>query len=142
MPCLYLEYMPLGNLRKVHGVEPLTGIEQMGVLYQMSSALEYLHGLHPRIVHRDIKPENMLVSSRGPKFNAFSIHVKVCDFGLSKTGTIKKNCDTLGYSTPELKGGVPYTSAVDIWSLGAVLLEIKARLPPSMVGWWWTCTGS
>lgn len=46
-----------------------------GMLYNLASAIKYLHSLN--IVHRDIKPENLLVS----KDSAFGIvdNLEVCE---------------------------------------------------------------
>jgi serine/threonine protein kinase len=76
--------------------------------------------------------QNILVSCLGPEW-----HVKVADFGIAKNvnGT---NLDTLGmgtigYTAPEQLWGDssnPYTSAVDVWSLGAVAFRMVTGLPP------------
>lgn len=46
-----------------------------GMLYNLASAIKYLHSLN--IVHRDIKPENLLVS----EYSSFSIadNLGVCE---------------------------------------------------------------
>lgn len=49
-----------------------------GMLYNLASAIKYLHSLN--IVHRDIKPENLLVSED----SAFSI---VDDLGVCERGS-------------------------------------------------------
>ena len=51
----------------------LSILESTQVVYQLSSALEYLHNRNPSIGHRDIKPENILVERRG----ADGIYVKI-----------------------------------------------------------------
>ena len=56
------------------------------MLWQLSSALEYLHNRNPSIRHRNIKPENILVKGRG----ADGICVKFTDFGLSKAADVLK----------------------------------------------------
>lgn len=58
------------------------------MLYQLFSALKYLHNRKPSIGHRDIKPENILVKSRG----ADGICVKFADFGLFKAADVLKTC--------------------------------------------------
>jgi serine/threonine protein kinase len=99
-------------------------------LLQGSSALEYLH--RQRVVHRDIKPENILVQSRAPW------HIKLADFGLSKAGeSLYTFCGTPLYAAPEVialqsqsrSQRQSYTAAVDIWSLGVVILAYGYGLP-------------
>uniref|UniRef100_A0A8D0EFB5 U2AF homology motif kinase 1 n=1 Tax=Salvator merianae TaxID=96440 RepID=A0A8D0EFB5_SALMN len=91
-------------------------------------ALAFLH--HKGYVHADLKPRNILWS---PEEECF----KLIDFGLSfKEGNQDvKYIQTDGYRAPEaelqnylskagVQGGTECTSAVDLWSLGIVLLEM------------------
>lgn len=127
-PQLEFEYIPGGSLDRYTN---LSTFENTQVLYQLSSALEYLHNRNPSIGHRDIKPENILVVRR----EADSIYVKFADFGLSKAADIlKTNRGSLEWQAPEiyLKAADPigaandtYSVAIDIWSLGAVIASLE-----------------
>ena len=87
-------------------------------------AIEHLH--EHNIVYRDLKPENLLLDRDG--------HIKLCDFGLCKedvTGdTIKTICGTPEYLAPEVLQHKTYGKSVDWWSLGNVMFEMIAGLPP------------
>jgi serine/threonine-protein kinase Chk2 len=94
------------------------------------------------VAHRDIKPHNILVKYRDPGYNPDYIHVKLSDFGLSKIGSLKTWCGTRTYLPPEVRKDRPlqkYTNAVDIWSLGLVILRLAYELPHtgsgSGLGW-------
>ncbi|KAH6630113.1 kinase-like domain-containing protein [Chaetomium sp. MPI-SDFR-AT-0129] len=99
------------------------------------AALAYLHELDPPIIHRDIKPANILVQHRTPRH----IHIKLTDFGLSRDGhELRTQCGTELYLAPEIQANAaashraqrkPYTSAVDIWSLGVMVYEFGFGLP-------------
>ncbi|KAL8993077.1 MAG: hypothetical protein Q9188_007422, partial [Gyalolechia gomerana] len=122
------------------------------VATQMCEALKYLHD--SRVTHRDIKPDNILICSNDPYI------FKLSDFGLSKVVNtdetfLKSFCGTLLYCAPEVYPGYdgirrhsrkrlrasdgsfvkneakqPYTSAVDIWGLAAVLYHLLSGSPP------------
>lgn len=93
---------------------------------QMLDALGYLHSLS--ITHRDVKPTNILMEYKW-KF-------KLTDFGLSKQYDkvdLKTFCGTLQYLAPEVnKRETIYTPAVDIWSLGVVIMEAHSGLPEAL----------
>lgn len=111
----------LGWLRK-HGPPPFALAARWGA--QLCSALAYLH--KQKILHRDLKTENIFLSAG---------NVKLGDFGLAR----RLNADsffaatlvgTPYYLSPEICRGEKYAFASDVWSLGCVLFELVAGLPP------------
>jgi serine/threonine protein kinase len=86
--------------------------------------LKHLH--ENNIVYRDLKPENLLLDAAG--------HIKICDFGLSKENVtddnVKSICGTPEYLAPEVIQRRPYGKTVDWWSLGTLVYEMLAGLPP------------
>ena len=88
--------------------------------------LDYLHSNGVR--YRDLKPENVLLDSSG--------HIRLTDFGLSKSGIDEKNpkaftfCGTPEYLAPEIIKNLAYDKAVDFWSLGALMYFMLSGAPP------------
>lgn len=120
-PLLVMEYLPLGNLACQHA---LTEEETLQILNQGLQALEYLHSQTPPVAHRDMKPKNILVQSRTP------FVIKLVDFGLAKTdSSLKTFCGSEPYTAPEIWERRHYTTLVDIWSLGVIVLEYVYGLP-------------
>uniref|UniRef100_A0A7S1KRE3 Protein kinase domain-containing protein n=1 Tax=Percolomonas cosmopolitus TaxID=63605 RepID=A0A7S1KRE3_9EUKA len=90
-------------------------------MYQMTSAIRYLHACH--LIHRDLKPENVLIND--------NCELRLSDFGLSKSiplGLNPKNSTSivsLFYRAPELLLGINQCSpSIDIWSLGTIFAEM------------------
>ncbi|EER41982.1 conserved hypothetical protein [Histoplasma capsulatum H143] len=127
-PCLYLDYLPCGNLKMQHRSNPFSYKETLVILHQCLSALKYLHEKNPPIAHRDLKPENILVRERNP------LHIQLADFGLAKEGTsLRSRVGTECYVPPEYfmaaELGEKYSVKIDIWSLGVVALDLTHSLP-------------
>lgn len=132
-PRLYLEYMPFGNLEDQHARVRFSYRECIAILHQGTSALKYLHGQREPVAHRDIKPENILVKHRDSDFDPDGLCIKLSDFGLAKIGnSLKTDCGSETYCPPEVWASHSrqrYTRAVDIWSLGVVILRFAYALP-------------
>jgi len=85
----------------------------------LADALAYVHA--QGFVHRDVKPANVLVSTDG--------RVHLADFGIARlvdsahTTRTGEVVGTPAYFAPEQVAGEPVGSAVDVYSLGMVLLE-------------------
>lgn len=92
---------------------------------QVLKALTFLARRDVDIIHCDLKPENILL--RHPKKSA----VKVIDFG-SSCRTNKRMYSYIQsrfYRSPEVMLGLPYSVAIDIWSLGCILAEMHTGEP-------------
>ncbi|CAH0016201.1 unnamed protein product [Clonostachys rhizophaga] len=135
---IFMEFCSGGSLATLleHGrIED----EQVIMVYalQLLEGLAYLH--ESGIAHRDIKPENILLDHNGI--------IKYVDFGAAKviarqgrtlaadlhaTKPNKSMTGTPMYMSPEvIKGENPgRAGAVDIWSLGCVILEMVTGRRP------------
>lgn len=99
---------------------PLAPARVAAIGGQIAEALAYAH--ENGVVHRDVKPGNILIAN--------DERALLTDFGIARlvgdTAGQTKTGDTIGspaYLSPEQVQGHPFTVAVDIYSLGLVLLE-------------------
>ncbi|KAJ3207355.1 dual specificity protein kinase yak1 [Entophlyctis luteolus] len=78
-----------------------------------------------KIIHSDLKPENILLKS--PDLPS----IKVIDFGSAchENQTIYTYIQSRFYRAPEVLLGLPYTSSIDMWSLGCIAAELYLGLP-------------
>lgn len=97
-------------------------------IYELTQAIYFLHHCYYPIMHRDLKPSNILLNE--------DLHIKLTDFGLSRT--IKKKHEkyimsgctgTLRYMAPEVifNNGEDYDLKIDIYSLA--------------LNFWFICSG-
>lgn len=77
------------------------------------------------VVHADLKPENVLLIDES------SFDVKVIDFGSScfAHGKVHTYVQSRYYRSPEIVLGLGYGPAIDMWSLGCILVELLTGRP-------------
>ncbi|XP_014673642.1 PREDICTED: cyclin-dependent kinase 2-like [Priapulus caudatus] len=89
-------------------------------LWQLLQGICYCHS--HRVLHRDLKPQNLLIDNEG--------NIKLADFGLARAfgvplRTYTHEVVTLWYRSPEiLLGSRFYSTAVDVWSIGCIFVEM------------------
>ncbi|KAK5670472.1 dual specificity protein kinase yak1 [Batrachochytrium dendrobatidis] len=77
------------------------------------------------IIHCDLKPENILLK------NLESPAIKIIDFGSAchENQTVYTYIQSRFYRSPEVLLGLPYTSSIDMWSVGCIAAELFLGLP-------------
>lgn len=111
-----MEYLPHGSL---HSGRIGSSFAALKVVEQSLQGLKYIHS--KGFIHRDIKPENIILMSTVP------VHIKIIDFGLATMHNEIGICGTLAYCAPDMWRNYIHTQAVDIWSLGMIVLDIDGN---------------
>lgn len=123
----YVQGRTLADILQKH--ERLSVLQACDIALDITAALGEAH--KSGVVHRDIKPANVIVSATG--------HVKVADFGiaraigaaveqgLTQTGAVM---GTATYFSPEQAQGAQPDPRSDLYSLGVILYEMLAGVPP------------
>ena len=72
------------------------------------------------IIHCDLKPENIMLRQMG------KTGIKMIDFGNScfTNKKILKYVQSRYYRAPEVTLELPYSTPIDMWSLGCILYEL------------------
>ncbi|NP_001307224.1 clade VIII lectin receptor kinase precursor [Solanum lycopersicum] len=150
---LVYDLMPNGSLDKVlfESRMVLSWSHRRKILIGVASALAYLHQeCENQVIHRDIKSSNIMLDEG---FNA-----RLGDFGLARQVEHDKSPDatvaagTMGYLAPEYLLTGRATEKTDVFSYGAVVLEVatgrrpierettkveKVRVNSNLVEWVW-----
>jgi serine/threonine protein kinase len=122
---LVLEFMPVNLAGYIRHVGPLVPNLTRSYSFQLLAAVHTLHS--HQIIHRDVKPSNLMINKDGI--------LKLIDFGLARFFALPMpqytpGVQTLCYRAPELLfQTVPYTTAIDVWSVGCVIAEMVRGRP-------------
>ncbi|CAK9265092.1 unnamed protein product, partial [Sphagnum jensenii] len=152
---LVYDYMSNKSLDKIlyHVPETSNTIEltwdlRYNILIGVSSALTYLHEEWEQcVVHRDVKASNVMLDEE--------LNPRLGDFGLARLIARTKNAQTtivagtLGYMAPELSTTGKATTKTDVFSYGALALEVACGRRPVdfsvsdaetiLLDWVWRC---
>ncbi|XP_021514150.1 serine/threonine-protein kinase Nek2 [Meriones unguiculatus] len=132
---IVMEYCEGGDLASIitKGTKDRQYLEEefvLRVMTQLTLALKECHrrsdGGHT-VLHRDLKPANVFLDGKN--------NVKLGDFGLARilnhdTSFAKTFVGTPYYMSPEQMSRLSYNEKSDIWSLGCLLYELCALMPP------------
>jgi dual specificity protein kinase YAK1 len=94
-----------------------------------------------KLIHCDLKPENILLKKwvqSTPLMGICLIYhslespiIKIIDFGSAcdERQTVYTYIQSRFYRSPEVLLGLPYSAAIDMWSLGCIVVELFLGLP-------------
>ncbi|KXS15071.1 kinase-like protein [Gonapodya prolifera JEL478] len=123
--CIVFEMLSVNlyELIKQNGFRGLSTNLVRVFVAQILDALSVLN--RARIIHCDLKPENILLK------NLESPSIKVIDYGSAchENQTVYTYIQSRFYRSPEVLVGLPYTSSIDMWSLGCIAAELFLGLP-------------
>lgn len=74
----------------IRSPQPLTEDHCQYFAYQILRGLKFIHSAN--VLHRDLKPSNLLINS--------NCDLKICDFGLARTGPGAQVCHEISISSP------------------------------------------
>ncbi|KAM9997920.1 hypothetical protein ACTFIY_007588 [Dictyostelium cf. discoideum] len=121
------EFMDGGDLfdALIFGDIPLTWKEKLRISLDIAQSCRFLHARG--ILHRDLKSQNILLSTNR--------RAKLCDLGLARMfeERINKRYTCVGteiWMAPEVCLDQSYSTAVDVFSFGIVLVEIITEKIP------------
>ena len=102
--------------------------EALAIARQVTGALDYAH--RRGLVHRDIKPENIMLHEDAALVTDFGIALAVRS---AHAGRLTEEGIIIGtpvYMSPEQAMGDPVDARSDLYSVGCVVYEMLAGLPP------------
>ncbi|KAG0227699.1 dual specificity protein kinase yak1 [Actinomortierella wolfii] len=123
--CLVFELLSV-NLYELIKQNQFRGLSMSLVRVFTAQLLDALCVLNEaRIIHCDLKPENVLLK------NLETPAIKVIDFGSAchEQQTVYTYIQSRFYRSPEVLIGLPYSSSIDIWSVGCIAAELFLGLP-------------
>ena len=123
--CITFEILSINlyELLKSNGFNGLSLSLIQRFTFQLLSGLKLAKD--QKIIHCDLKPENILLKQSNKSC------IKIIDFGSScfEDQRVFSYIQSRFYRAPEIILGLPYSSAIDMWSLGCILVELYTGVP-------------
>jgi len=127
--CIGFELMDMNLYDVIKG----RNFRGMKVKYIRRIALHILVGLcflaRNSVIHCDMKPENILLKKKDDQKGYL---IKIIDFGSAclRDNIVYSYVQSRFYRAPEISLGIrSYSSAIDMWSFGAMLAELYTGIP-------------
>jgi serine/threonine protein phosphatase PrpC len=122
----YLRGYTLSHL--LNSVRPMPEKDALKLACRVCDALAHMH--EHGVIHRDLKPQNIMICYDGT--------IRIMDFGIAKAAEGRRitftgftpAVGTPDYMAPEQVKGKRGDERTDIYSLGAMLYEMVAGMPP------------
>jgi eukaryotic-like serine/threonine-protein kinase len=133
LPYMVLELLRGHDLRTECARGPVEDPERaLGWVLEACEGLAVAHA--EGVIHRDLKPENLFIARTADGSEV----VKLLDFGIARSLAVHSSLThsgegigSPGYMSPEqLNDASTVDERSDIWSLGVVLYELLAGVPP------------
>ena len=129
-PVILMELMDT-NLRIAYEQGNINDHQVSGILYDIASALHFLHTRRDPVIHRDVSSSNVLLKAL---YNGEWL-AKLGDFGTAK---IQQQAATPGpgaiaYGAPEAGDSSKHSPKMDVYSYGVLILEILTKTHPFQV---------
>ena len=126
-PVILMELMDT-NLRSAYEQGHIKDHQVLGILYDIASALHFLHTRPDPVIHRDVSSANVLLKTQ---YNGEWL-AKLGDLGTAK---IQQQAATAGpgaiaYGAPEAADFTKHSPKMDVYSYGVLILEILTKTHP------------
>ncbi|CAL1599199.1 unnamed protein product [Knipowitschia caucasica] len=118
--CLVMEMLDMDFSSYVRENAPMRLQDIRTVMEQLAVALKTLK--NNRIIHTDFKLSNIMLEDTRQK----PLKVKIIDFGLAVVAEVAKEevRQPYTYRAPEVIFRLPFSAALDIWSLGCIMANM------------------
>lgn len=138
---LVYEFLPNGSLEDrltcINNTPPLTWQMRTKIIYEMCSALTFLHSNKPHpVVHGDLKPANILLDANFvSKLGDFGICRLLIQSSTSTTTLYRTTTPkgTFAYMDPEFLSTGELTPRSDVYSFGIIILRLLTGRPPEKI---------
>ena len=129
-PVILMELMDT-NLRSAYEQGHIRDHQVLGILYDIASALHFLHTRPDPVIHRDVSSANVLLKAQ---YNGEWL-AKLGDLGTAK---IQQQAATAGpgaitYGAPEAGDFTKHSPKMDVYSYGVLVLEILTKTHPFQI---------
>ncbi|HWE49694.1 MAG TPA: serine/threonine-protein kinase [Bryobacteraceae bacterium] len=132
-PYFVMEYVEGTPIHIFCQQKKLSLVARCELFRQVCAPVSYAH--RHLVIHRDLKPANILVTADGsPKLLDFGIarllNIEAGENTVDLTGARSTIALTPAYASPEQSRGEAINTATDVYSLGAILLQILTGETP------------